>query len=157
MGFLDLPDLGNHTHHLKKGEQTVNRTMKQVLMVGLILLVFVGCRTAPIFNVNEASITPVSGKEPTLPEVTQAIISAATASTPAWNMQVVKPGHIVATLHVRGHMAAVDIVYTTQSYSITHKESTNLKYNDTQGTIHANYNGWIQRLDSNIRGRLSLL
>lgn len=135
----------------------MNRMMMQAMMVGMILLIFGGCRTAPIFNVNEATITPVSGKEPTLEDVTQAIVSASTGSTPPWNMQVVKPGHVVATLHVRGHMAAVDILYTTNSYSIKHKESSNLKHDAADGTIHSNYNAWIQRLDGNIRGKLALL
>ncbi|MEO6202787.1 MAG: hypothetical protein ABIP82_06165 [Nitrospirales bacterium] len=135
----------------------MNRIMMRVMVVGFILIVFGGCRTAPLFNVNEATITPVSGKEPILEDVTKAIVSASTGSTPPWNMQVVKPGHIVATLHVRGHMAAVDILYTTNSYSIKHKESSNLKYDAADGTIHSNYNAWIQRLDGNIRGKLSLL
>ena len=132
--------------------------MLKILGVLLLVMVVVGCRGgAPIFNVNEATVNPVSGKEPTMEDVTKAIIGASTGSTPAWNMQVLKPGHIVATLHVRSHMAVVDIQYTTKSYSITYKESSNLKYDAGDGTIHSNYNAWVQRLDNNIRTKLALL
>ena len=134
-----------------------NRALRQSVLLMVVMVLFVGCRTAPIFNVSDSTITTVSGKEPTLEEVTRAIVSASTASHPAWNMQVVKPGHIVATLHNRSHMAAVDINYTTNGYSITHKETANLKYNAEEETIHPNYNSWVQRLDSAIRTKLTML
>jgi len=121
------------------------------------MVLFVGCGGKPVFNVNDASFNTVSGKEPALEDVTRAIVSASANSFPAWNMQVVKPGHIVATLHNRSHMAAVDIKYTTKGYSITRKETSNLKYNAEKGTIHPGYNKWIRRLDSNIRAKLSIL
>ena len=134
-----------------------NRALNQLVFLMVVLVLFVGCRTAQVFNVNDATINTVSSKEPAIEDVTRAIMSAATGSTPIWNMQVVKPGHIVATLHNRSHMAAVDIQYTTKGYSITRKETTNLKYNAEDNTIHPSYNKWIQRLDSNIRVKLSLL
>lgn len=134
-----------------------NRSLTQWIFWVVAMVVFVGCQGAPVFNVKDASINPVSGKEPTLEDVTRAIVSASTSSTPAWNMQVVKPGHIVATLHNRSHMAAVDIQYTTKGYSITRKETANLKYDAEKGTIHKGYNKWVQLLSSNIGARLSLL
>ncbi len=127
-----------------------------VLVIALMLMI--GCGGgAPVLDIQDASITPVSGEEPTLDEVTRAIVSAATGSTPIWNMQVVEPGHIVATLHNRRHMASVDINYTTKGYSITRKETSNLKYDAEKGTIHPGYNKWIRRLDNNIRVKLAML
>lgn len=134
-----------------------NRSLNQWIFLVVAMVVFVGCQGTPVFNVKDASINPVSGKEPTLDEVTRAIVSASTLSTPAWNMQVVKPGHIVAILHNRSHMASVDIHYTTKGYSITHKETANLKYDPEKGTIHKGYNKWVQLLNSNIAAKLSLL
>jgi uncharacterized lipoprotein YajG len=134
-----------------------NRSLTQWIFLVVAMVVFVGCQGTPVFNVKDASINPVSGKEPTLEEVTRAIVSASTSSTPAWNMQVVKPGHIVATLHNRSYMAQVDIQYTTKGYSITRKDSSNLKYDAEKGTIHKSYNKWIQYLRSNIGAKLSLL
>ncbi len=135
-----------------------NRSLKQLFFLVLVMMVFVGCRsTTPVFNVENANINTVSDKEPTLEDVTRAIVSAAGNSTPPWNMQVVKPGHIVATLHNRTHMAQVDIQYTTKGYSITRKDSADLQYDAEKGTIHPGYNKWVQRLDSTIRMKVNML
>ena len=134
-----------------------SRSLKQLIFLVVIMVLFVGCRTYPVFNVTDASFTPPSGNEPALEDVTQAILSAAGNSHPPWNMQVVKPGHIVATLHNRSHMAQVDIEYTTKTYNITRKATTNLKYKAEDDTIHEGYNKWVHRLDSNIRIKLNML
>ena len=127
-----------------------------VVLVGILVL-FVGCRTVPVFNVDKAAINTADQREPALEEVTKAILSAAANSHPPWNMKVVKPGHIVATLHNRSHMAQVDIEYTTKEYSIKRKSSANLKYDAETDSIHSSYNKWIQRLDSNIQIKMNLL
>lgn len=135
----------------------MNMSMLRVCLL-LVAIVFIqGCRTAPLMNVTESGINPGSGKEATLQEVTQAILGAATSTRPAWSMNVIKPGHILATLYNRSHMAAVDITYTTTSYNIAYKESTNLKYDAEGPTIHANYNSWIQNLDTAIKGQLNAI
>ncbi|MDH5586991.1 MAG: hypothetical protein OEZ05_10215 [Nitrospirota bacterium] len=91
------------------------RAFTQLIFLTMVLVVFVGCRTRPpVFNVENANINTVSGKEPTLEDVSRAIVSASGNTNPPWNMQIVKPGHIVATLHTRTHMAQVDINYTTK-------------------------------------------
>ena len=128
-----------------------------LLMLSLVLLLFTSCRTAQVYNVTDTPINTGSGNEPTLEQVEKAILSAATASKPAWAMRVVKPGLITATLNVRSHMAVVDITYNTKSYSINYKESNNLKYDGEKNTIHSNYNGWIQNLDSAIKGKMSAI
>ena len=72
-----------------------------------------------------------------------------------WMMKEVEPGHIVATLALRSHIAKVDIKYDKKSYSITYKDSENLNYNGK--SIHSNYNGWIQNLNRSIQAQLSNL
>ncbi len=134
------------------------RAWTQLIFLAIILVVFVGCRTRPpVFNVENANINAISGKEIKLEDVTRAIVSASGNSNPPWNMEVVKPGHIVATLHNRTHMAQVDIQYTTKGYSITRKDSADLNYDAEKGTIHSGYNKWVQRLDSNIRMKTNML
>ncbi len=135
-----------------------NRSLNQLIFLAIVLVVLVGCRTRPpVFNVENANINTVSSKEATLEDVTRAIVSASGNSNPPWNMEVVKPGHIVATLHNRTHMAQVDIHYTTKGYSITRKDSADLQYDHEKGTIHPGYNKWVQRLDSNIRMKTNML
>ena len=134
-----------------------NRSLKLLIFLVVIMVVFVGCRTTPVFNVENGNINTISGKDPALEDVTRAIVSASANSNPPWNMQVVKPGHIVATLHNRTHMAQVDIQYTTKGYSITRKDTADLQYDAEKGTIHPGYNKWVQRLDSNIRMKVNML
>ena len=127
-----------------------------VLCLGLVLIT--GCfRTAAIQNITDASMGMPSGTEPSLDQVTKAILAAATGPHPAWNMKVEKPGHILATLFVRRHRAAVDITYTTNSYSITYNSSDKLDYDAGKGTIHSNDNGWVQNLNNAILNRLAQL
>ncbi|MCA9469516.1 MAG: hypothetical protein KC643_29300 [Nitrospira sp.] len=122
---------------------------KGILFAGLILVILGGCRTAPIYNVNEASIPNAIGKELPLEEVTKGIVAA--GAKHGWAMNVEKPGKIVGTLGVRGHVAIVDIIYNTKSYSITYKDSNNLKYDKEDSTIHSNYNAWIRNLHVSIQ------
>ena len=49
--------------------------------------------------------------------------------------------------------APSDIPYSTARYSITYKSSENLQA--ANGTIHKNYNGWIQNLTRGINAQLS--
>ncbi len=133
--------------------------MKQIQAVLLVLCVMsiaiTGCRGgAEIYNVKDAPVNTASGVTPSLEEVQKAIITAGTGLN--WSMAVVKPGHIVGTLNVRSHTAVVDIMYNSKTYSITYKDSTNLKYDAEKKTIHENYRSWIQNLDNNIRGRLTV-
>ncbi len=135
-----------------------SRSLNLLIFLVASMVLLGGCRTGPpVFNVENATINTVSGTEPKLEDVTRAIISAAGNSNPPWNMQVIKPGHIVATLHNRTHMAQVDVEYTTKGYKITRKDSADLNYDPEKGTIHSGYNKWVQRLDSNIRIKLNLL
>lgn len=132
--------------------------MKRIRSITVLLCVMfiavVGCRGGgQIYNVKDAPIATATGKEATLDQITKAIVEA--GSGLGWTMAVVKPGQIVGTLHVRSHTAIVEIPYTTKTYSIIYKDSTNLKYDAEKQTIHENYRGWIQNLDKAIKSRLS--
>ena len=134
--------------------------MKIKILINLFLLLILtslasGCaRTSLIQNVSNAPVTTVAtGKKYTLTDVRDAIVRAGTSL--GWQMQDVVPGHIVGTLYLRTHMAQVDIKYSTTAYSITYKDSSNLKYDGTK--IHSNYNGWIQNLDKAIKIQLSTM
>ena len=63
------------------------------------------------------------------------------------------PGKLNATLLLRTHSAEVEIPYSTKSYSIVYKSSTNLQ--EGNGKIHRNYNGWIQNLNRGINAQLA--
>lgn len=123
-----------------------------VIVASAFALLIVGCRSAPIYNVSQQSVSS-SKANLSLDDVSMAIVRAGGAL--GWQMKVTKPGHILGTLHLRTHVAIVDVDYSTTSYSITYKDSTNLDYDGTN--IHSNYNGWIQNLQKGIQTQLNLL
>ena len=112
-----------------------------------------GCmRCDPIFNVADAPVTSASGKPLTGEQVKAAIIRAGAGL--GWVMKEAGPGKLTANLAVRKHTAEVEIPYSSKQYSITYKGSTNLDAGG-DGTIHKNYNGWIQNLTKSINAQLS--
>jgi hypothetical protein len=96
-------------------------------------------RVQPIYNVETMTVLTGSRKPATAQQIRDAIITGATAKR--WQVREVGEGHLVAQIFVRSHMAEVDITYDATSYSITYKDSTNLRYDGT--LIHRNYNKWI--------------
>ena len=123
-----------------------------VILASALALLIVGCRSAPVYNVSSQAVA-TSKSNVTLDDVSAAIVRAGSAL--GWQMKVTKPGHILGTLHLRTHVAIVDVNYNTTAYSITYKDSTNLDYDGTN--IHSNYNGWIQNLQKGIQTQLNLL
>ena len=112
-----------------------------------------GCmRCDPILNVDDAPVTSASGKALTNDQVKAAIIRAGAGL--GWIVKEAGPGKLTANLAVRKHTAEVEIPYSPKKYSITYKGSTNLDAGP-DGTIHKNYNGWIQNLNKNINAQLS--
>ena len=75
--------------------------------------------------------------------------------TRGWVVKKLARGHLEATLFVRSHIAKVDINYDGEQYSITYKDSTNLKYKD--GKIHRNYNSWVKNLDTDIQREMAMI
>ncbi len=108
-------------------------------------------RTEAVYNVDNAIIATGSGKKATIEQARAAIVQAAAARQ--WTLSEVDPGHFVATVHVRTHMAQVDITYSTEHYSIKYKNSDDLLYNGSE--IHRNYNKWVKILQNEINKALA--
>jgi hypothetical protein len=131
--------------------------MKKLIKIGFMLIltltVFVGCRTAPIRDYESSYVTASS--QVSLDKVAKEIIAAGVGL--GWQMKKVNEGVIIGTLFLRAHMAQVKITYTANTYNIIYQNSSNLKYDATNRTIHSNYNGWIQNLNNAIQTRLGML
>jgi hypothetical protein len=111
-----------------------------------------GCaRTAPILNLENVPVTSTDGKPLTAAQVRSSIVTAGTSL--GWRIVDAGPGKLEGTLMLREHTAVVDIPYSARSYSIVYKRSD--KLNEMNGTIHSNYNGWVQNLDRAIRTEMS--
>lgn len=127
--------------------------LRSPLILAAALLALSACRSgAPIQNIDAAPIVSES-KSVSQEDVQKAILRAGRAL--GWEMKPTAPGMILGTLYLRTHAAVVDIRYTPKTYSIQYKDSSNLDFRD--GTIHKNYNGWVQNLDKAIKAQLSQL
>jgi len=130
------------------------KLLRVVLAAVLAVLLVAACAPQPVKNVGD---TPVKTNKANVTdaEVAAAIKRAGTGL--GWAMLDEGPGKISGTLRLRDHIAVVEIPYSTTSYSIQYKGSTNLRYDPAKGTIHKNYNAWIQNLDSAIQRELAAL
>lgn len=115
------------------------------------IFAFAGCGSGdPVQNFTNSPVVAPADKK-NMKDIKRGIILA--ASRIGWQMQDVKPGTLIATSYRRGRMAKVEINYTTSTYSITYKDSSNLQYDGS--TIHGTYNNWVTHLHSSIRANLS--
>jgi hypothetical protein len=132
--------------------------MKKLVMLAFALvlsLAFIGCGTAPIYNVNNNAVVVPADKKASLEDVEKAILRAGGGL--GWIMKKEAPGEIKGTLILRTHTAIVSIKYSTADYSINYVSSDNLNYDESTHTIHTNYNGWIQNLNKAIQVQLGLI
>ncbi|MDX8378022.1 MAG: hypothetical protein R8L53_08385 [Mariprofundales bacterium] len=121
--------------------------IKKILILTLFSFLFISCRgTSTILNIEHEPFSLSSTMKPNLTKITNNIVQA--GDDLGWRMAKIKPGHIVATLYLRKHMAKVDIKYSNDNYSITYKDSRELKHKGN--SIHPNYNGWVQNLSNAI-------
>jgi hypothetical protein len=124
-----------------------------IILVFISTLFLYGCpHQAAVYNVYDEPVVVVGDKH-SPEDVKKAIVRAGSAL--GWSMKMVEPGKIIGTLHLRKHMAKVEIPYTKSSYSILYMGSDKLNYDGTN--IHSNYNGWIQNLNRGISNQLNLL
>ena len=134
-----------------------------LLAVSLSLTLLSGVALArsdvPLVNHPNIAITSGSGKPLSQEQVKQAIMAGAAAKT--WTTTLEQDGSITATVLVRNkHSASVRIVFSSEKYSVTYKDSINLKFIDKGSDgqfIHPHYNGWVNNLIDAIRietGRL---
>lgn len=118
-------------------------------------LVFFGCGTPPVYNVNNNAVVVAADKKATMADVEKAIMRAGGGL--GWIMKKERDGLLKGTLILRTHTAVVAITYNSQEYSINYESSVNLNYDPANNTIHSNYNGWIQNLNKAIQVQLGLL
>lgn len=135
--------------------------LKILLPVAMMMaLALAGCRaTVPVRNIDNVNygMTSFTPSEPlTLEDYERAIVRA--GSERGWVFEPVGPGHLVGTNNVRGkHTAVVDVTFDSETFSIDYKDSTNLKWDSKKGTIHPNYNSWVELLKADIQAEIQKL
>ena len=126
----------------------------KVIILSAVAILLAACAPTPIRDIDNAPIN-VSSANYDLSDVTSAIKSAGIGL--GWQMKEETPGHIVGSLYLRSYVAIVDITYTLDDYSISYKDSKNLRYDAGRNAIHSSYNRWIRNLAKKIDLRLVVL
>ena len=127
--------------------------MPVVLRTALAVMLVLGLsfcqRIEPIQNVVD---NPIPRQMQSLPlETIEQQVVLGGNSAP-WQLVRVAPGLISGTVSFRSHSAKVDVLVTTQSYSIRYVSSTNLAERGDE--IHRNYNRAVETLRRNIDNHL---
>lgn len=109
--------------------------------VAALLLALLGCnKMAPIQDVHGGTLQPRG--EATMADVDEAIWRAGRRL--GWEVQLQKPGKLLAIHRPRRHVAVVLITHDGEHFSIQYRRSENLRHD--AGKIHRNYNIWVARL-----------
>ncbi|GAA5215107.1 hypothetical protein ACFSJ3_01490 [Corallincola platygyrae] len=108
-----------------------------------------GCKSTPVANLEGEQIPSGLTEAQFVKAVTEA------GHLRGWVIKKESDGHLVGDIQVRSHYAAVDINYSASEYSITYKDSENLKYDGER--IHRKYNQWISNLNLDIQKELRML
>jgi len=122
----------------------------KALVLACFIAVAAGCTSRPVLNVAAEPVVVTPGKTATNDAVRDAILRAGTGL--GWTMRASAPGVVNGSLHLRTHVAVIDVEYNTKSYNIVYRSSENL--DAANGQIHKNYNGWIENLNNAIRREL---
>lgn len=123
--------------------------MLKIIISALALVLVAGCSTSqPVMNMTNSQV-PSSLSES---DVSHAIINAGVSKK--WVMREERPGLITGHIQVRQHQANISIPYNTANYSINYVSSVNLD-DKGKGTIHRNYNRWINGLNQAIQLELN--
>ncbi len=131
----------------------MNLRLSRNLAAAFVLLLLASCRTAPLYNVENAVITPPENA--TIEDIDKAIVRA--GAQLGWQISKTSPGNLIGRLPIRSHLAIVDIRHDLNEVSITYKDSTNLNYDAESGIIHPNYNSWVKNLQNAIFAQVAAI
>jgi len=112
----------------------------------------------PIVNHEQVLVSRPDGRPASAEEVKKAILAASQATERKWSVAEPRPGVLVATYHVRTHTVVVEIRYAGSHFSVSYKDSVNMKYGpgpEGKGVIHPFYNRWVQEFLDAIRAELA--
>lgn len=129
-----------------------NRALPTSLFCVFILMAS-GCGGGGSGILNVQSSYSTQSNQASLENVKRTIITA--SAVKGWKPTLGKNGHILATRRRAGHVAKVDISYTSDSFNIKYLDSDNMGYDGE--SISSVYSHWVKDLRNEIKRRLSRL
>ena len=135
--------------------------LKTVLLILALALSGTAAARNPeaIINFSDIAASTASGKTLSINELKLVIQTAARVRE--WMIVNQPDGTMLGTLSWNGdkHSISIEITCTGTSYSLTYKDSINMKYGllDGQPLIHPYYNRFVRELNNAIRIELSRL
>ncbi len=123
----------------------MKKSFLTTLCVGIFMMLSV---TSCFSTTNMLQYSGTIPSDVTTAEVQQSIKDAAAKRD--WILKDLGNNSYEATYIARGHSIKVNISYTRSNYEISYVSSTNMEYNPTEGTIHRNYNRWVNNLKHDI-------
>lgn len=118
--------------------------------LALSVVLFTGCKAAPIYEVVAQPIPMPTGRTLSMDEIQKAIVRGAGRS--GWQALPESPGRMSARFQSGKHSATVGIEYDAKAYTIKMQETSVMR---SDGSVHPVYNSWVQNLDRSIRVELA--
>jgi hypothetical protein len=113
----------------------------------------------PIVNHENVAAHRGNGQPASAEAVRQAILAAADATGRKWVITEPTPGRMLAIYQVRTHTVATDIRYDAGQFSVSYRDSVDMKYApggpSGTGVIHPFYNQWVQDFVQAVRAELN--
>lgn len=126
-----------------KVQLAMKKSLLSALCAGALMLSVTSCASTEMMDFSGTIPAGVSAAE-----VNQAIKDAAAKRD--WILKDLGNRTYEASYIARGHSVKVQLTYDKDRYNITYLNSTNMEYNGTEGTIHRNYNRWVNNLKHDI-------
>lgn len=127
--------------------------IRNILVVGIIVLLAACQRDVPIYNIESEPIITGTGQTLNLTQIQTAIRRGVLDKT--WVVEEDGENKIKATLTKGRKIAVVTVTYSLDQYSIHYKTSTLLFYDGTN--IHRRYNAWVKGLRKSINKQFTNL
>jgi hypothetical protein len=118
--------------------------MKRILLLACVFTFFAAVAMAA----SPEAITSTVPAGTSIATLEDALIKGSAKT--GWRTAKTAAGVMESTLQIRQHTVIVTITYSAASYTITYKDSTNMKYNADKNSIHNNYNKWVRNMDKNV-------
>ncbi len=124
--------------------------MKKVAILStIVLLILAGCKTSQISHVEPAKFIEEVSIDNSKVAITAALRSL------HWKIDKQEPNKIFASRQGGGWSITLQVDYNDKAYDVKHHQSTGLGYDEFTGTIHRNYNVWVEQIHEKVEYYIS--